>query len=109
MDVSDAPYRCECIKLVRSEDFHIGGACAMLLDARGDQHRSERGGSRAIGRGRGGSQEPAKACVAGGDHSGDDGGLRNGRDHAPGRGLKAVCVALAGTVYARGGGRAAAR
>jgi hypothetical protein len=32
----------------------------MMLDARGDQHRSERRGLRAIGRGGGGPQQPAK-------------------------------------------------
>jgi hypothetical protein len=34
--------------------------------------------------------------------------LRHGRDHAPGRGVETVRMALAGTVYARGGDRPAA-
>ena len=81
----------------------------MMLDARGDQDRSQCRRSRAIGRGRGRSQPPAKACVAGADHSGDGGGLRHGRDHAPRRRLETLRVALASALYARGGGRPVAR
>ena len=78
-------------------------------NARGDQHRSERRRPRATGGGGSGWQQPAKACVAGADYSGDGGGVWHGRDHAPGRRFEAVCVALAGALRARGGGRPTAR
>ena len=42
----------------------------MLRHARGDQLRSERGRPRPVGGGRGGSQQPAEACLAGADHPG---------------------------------------
>jgi Homeodomain-like domain len=57
--------------------------CAMVLNARKDQHRGECQRPRAIGGGGGGPQQPAKACLAGADHSGDGRGLWHGPDHAP--------------------------
>jgi hypothetical protein len=54
-------------------------------------------------------RKPAKACVAGADHSGDGRRLWHRRDHAPRRGLETVRVALARAVHARGGGRPTAR
>ena len=57
----------------------------------------------------GGSQQPAKACLAGADHPGHGRGLRHRRGHAPRRGLEALCVALAGAVHARRRGWPAAR
>ena len=80
-----------------------------MRDARGDRYRGECRRPRTTGRGGSGSQQPAKACVAGADHSGHGRGLRHRRNHAPRRGFEALCVALARAVYARGRGRPAAR
>jgi hypothetical protein len=44
-----------------------------MTDARGDQHRGECRGARAIGGGGGGSQQPAEAFLAGADHFEHDG------------------------------------
>ena len=57
------------------------------------------------GRGGGGPQQLAKACLAGADHSGDSGRLRHRRDQVPGRDLRTMRVALARAVPARGGCR----
>ena len=81
----------------------------MLGHARRDQHRGERCGPRAAGADRGGSEQPAKARLAGTDHPGDGGGLRHRGDHAPRRGVQALRLALAGAVHARRRGRAGAR
>ena len=75
----------------------------MLGHARRDQHRGERCGPRAAGADRGGSEQPAKARLAGTDHPGDGGGLRHGGDHAPGRGVQALRLALAAAVPAEEG------
>ena len=59
--------------------------------------------------GRGRSQQFAKACVAGANHPGDSRGLRHGGDHAPGRRLQTLRVALAAPLYGGRGRRAVAR
>jgi hypothetical protein len=77
--------------------------------ARGDVGSSERCRSGAFGGDRGGSRQPAEACLAGADHSGDGGRLRHGGDHASRPGFKALCVVLAGSGSYRGDRRAGAR
>ena len=47
--------------------------CGMLGHARRDQHRGERCGPCSAGADRGGSEQPAKARLAGADHPGDGG------------------------------------
>ena len=54
-------------------------------------------------------QQRPEACLAGADHPGHGRGLRHGGDHAPGRGVEALCLALAATLHGSGGRRAAAR
>ena len=71
----------------------------MLRHARRDQHRGERCGPCPAGADRGGSEQPAEARLAGADHPGDGGGLRHGGDHAPGRGVQALRLALAGALH----------
>ena len=93
----------------RNHRIPYWAAHAIMRDARGDRNRGECRRPGTTGRGGRRSQQPAKACVAGAGHSGDGGGLRDGRDYALRRGLKALCVAPARTVHARGCRRPVAR
>jgi hypothetical protein len=86
------------------DEGHVG--CG---HARGDRDRSDRLRSGSARGDRGGPQQPAKARLAGADHSGDRGRLRYRRDHAPGRGVEAQRVALAGAVHGRRRGGSSAR
>ena len=77
--------------------------------AQGDRDRSERRRSCSARGDRGGPEQPAEARLAGADHPGDRGRLRHRRDHAPGRGVEAQRLALAGAVHERRRRRSAAR
>jgi len=72
--------------------------------ARGDVGSSERCRSGAFGGDRGGSQQPAEACLAGADHSGDGGRLRHAKI------MRRTCVwCWRGAAPYRGDRRAGAR
>jgi hypothetical protein len=77
--------------------------------AQGNRDRRDRRRSCSARGDRGGPQQPAKARLAGADHSGDRGGLRHRRGDASGGRVEAQRLALAGALHARRRRRFAAR
>src|SRR3984957_8754298 len=79
------------------------------MDAHRYRSRGNCCGSPATCGDRGGSEQPAEACLASTDRAVDGGWLRHSRDHAAHRHQQDSSVALAGTLHDRWGRRLATR